>query len=438
MAWEPQPSPTVVSIQEESRVHMSLGSAVAIAAERIVKPVEGMHRAIAKPWFAALGPVGGPVRSLHNVVSSIVYGSIRAGAAAVGGAIDLSSAVDSSSPGATEAVVRGLWGDKLGRHESRMSPAMTIHDHQDRPVVVGPGLDAALPSASSRIVVLVHGLMKTARCWHDKGGAPGLFRALEDNPYLTPLAVNYNTGLSVEANGAELASLLQQLHVHWPRPVESIALVGHSMGGLVVRSACAAASAARHGWVDKASTVVTIGTPHRGAPLEKLVHVAARGLGVAPQTRPLARFLEERSHGIQDLRNGGHRWTDDEVPPNADVHLVAGVITKDPSHPFGAVMGDLLVRPTSGTHSAELDTANSVVFGGVNHLDLLHEPAVLEEVMGWLSPEPDPTDSERRNDSPDGNEVRDAGNDHHDVEELMVGEHSGGKQRPVVDEEGDS
>ena len=65
---------------------------------------------------------------------------------------------------------------------------------------------------------------------------------------------------------------------------------------------------------------------------------------------------------------------------------MAGVITADPAHPFGAVVGDLMVRPASGTRVAGLDPANVAVLGGVHHFDLLHEPAVVDRVMGWLEP----------------------------------------------------
>ena len=50
--------------------------------------------------------------------------------------------------------------------------------------------------------------------------------------------------------------------------------------------------------------VVSLGSPHMGAPLEQAVHYAAHGLHRLPETRPLGRFLRRRSGGIRDLRQG--------------------------------------------------------------------------------------------------------------------------------------
>lgn len=369
---------------------MNLGSAVALVTERIVKPVEGMHRAIAAPWFRALGTLGKPAGLAHDVISRVVYGSIRIGAAALGIGLDARRTGDSPPAGAGQAFVNGLWGDNLGRHESRLGTSMSMRDREGATIPTGAGLAAAFPMATGRLVVLVHGLIKTERCWYGGDTRPGLIGSLEDHPALTPLTVRYNSGLPVATNGVQLASLLEEAHAHWPLPVESIALVGHSMGGLVIRSACAAAVRSGHRWIGDVSDVVTIGSPHRGAPLEKLVHAAAWGLTVAPQTRPLADFINTRSRGIKDLRLGSISLTAETEPGVTPLgishHFVAGVVTSNPAHPVGAVVGDLMVRPASSTRAPALEPANVVVLGGVHHFDLLHSPAVLDHVMDWLAP----------------------------------------------------
>ncbi len=371
---------------------MSVGSMVTLTVERILKPVEGMHRAVAAPWFAALGAVGRPVRVTHDVISRVVYGSIRIGARAVGVGLDTRVAPDSSAADPAQAFVNGLWGDTLGRHEPGVGTSMSIRNRQGVPIPLGPELTAAFPTATDHLVVLVHGLVKTERSWHGTDTNPGLMRALEDDPVLTPVALRYNTGHSVETNGARLASLLEAVHARWPRPVRSVALVGHSMGGLVIRSACAAATHAGHSWIEDVRDVVTIGSPHRGAPLEKFVNAAALALKVTPQTRALADFLDTRSQGIKDLRHGRIGYTVDEEPegharlPHLEHHFVAGVITTNPAHPIGAVVGDLMVRPASSTRAPRLEPTNVAILGGVSHFDLLHEPAVIDQVMAWLAP----------------------------------------------------
>lgn len=376
---------------------MGIGSAVALATERIVEPVEGMHRAIAGRWFAAMGPAGRPVRVAHTTISRLVYGSVRLGATVVGLGLDARVPVEPRTAESIQAFVNGLWGDALGRHEHGLATSMSIRDRHGAPVVIGPEVTAAFPEATGRLVVLVHGLAKTERCWNGAGTEPGLTESLGTEAAFTPVAIRYNTGLPVSVNGARLASLLEDLHSNWSVPIESIALVGHSMGGLVAAGACTAARQVGHRWIGDLTDVVTIGSPHRGAPLEKLAAAAAWCLDVASPTRPLAEFLNRRSQGIKDLRSGTggaadrerHRRGDavGEPAPARSVrhHLIGGVITFDPTHVMGRVVGDLMVRPVSSTRAPGMEPTNVVVLGGVHHFDMLHEPAVIDCVMGWLT-----------------------------------------------------
>ncbi|MEN8114565.1 MAG: hypothetical protein ABFS21_09265, partial [Actinomycetota bacterium] len=217
-----------------------IGSALAYVTERIVSPVEGMHRVIAGRWFGPLGAVGAPVRKAYDGVSSAVYGSVRLGGKVMGVGLDRGITVEQSKTDAAQAFVNGLWGDALGRHGDRMEIQMAIRDTNGAPVIVGPDLAAAFPSATGRLVVLVHGLVETERCWRGTEPEPGLAQALESHSALTPVSIRYNSGLRVSDNGSQLALLLEDVHSAWPVPVESIALVGHSMGGLIARSACEA------------------------------------------------------------------------------------------------------------------------------------------------------------------------------------------------------
>jgi hypothetical protein len=172
------------------------------------------------------------------------------------------------------------------------------------------------------------------------------------------------------------------------------------MGGLTIRSACEAARAADHGWIDDVDDIVTVGAPHQGSPLEKLANVVAWGLGIAPVTRPLAGFVNGRSVGIKDLRFGAiveDDWRgvdpdallrntvgDHSLPSGIEHHFVAAVVTQDPTHPVGMAVGDLVVRPGSGTGGRRLQPRNVAVVGGKHHFDLLHDPGVIDSVLGWL------------------------------------------------------
>ncbi len=394
----PASATTLISPRQEPPI--SFGTAVTLATERLVDPVEGMHRAISGRWFDALGPVARPIRRIHDTICDTTYGVVRLGATALGVGLDLGVHVSTDSRDATQAVVNGLWGDALGRHEARLATAMGIRGRNSQPVAADDALAASFPSATGRLVVLVHGWAETEHCWRGTENGTGLLAALEMDPLHTPLTVRYNSGLRISHNGSLLAGLLEDVCAHWPVEVESISLVGHSMGGLVIRSACTMGAAAGHDWVDRVSDVVTLGTPHGGAPLEKLVNVAAWGLRFAPESRPLADYLDTRSGGLKDLRFGAiaeEDWRDHDadallrntvgdhdLPAGIDHHFVSGVVTADPRHPVGALVGDLIVRTSSGSGGSKLTPTDSVVVGSVNHSRLVDDPIVIDHILRWV------------------------------------------------------
>ncbi len=362
---------------------MSFGSAISLAVERVVEPVEGMHRAIAGRWFAAVGSAGRPVQVVHDTTSAIVYESIRLAGTAVGLGLDATVRLRPATADALQAATNGLWGDRLGRHRDRLSINMSLRDRNGVVIVPGSGSPAEV---TGNLVVLIHGLINTERAWQGTDSSPGLLAALEEHPTLTPLTLRYNTGLPIADNGRMLAQLLEQVHGSWPQPVESVSLVGHSMGGLVARAACLAAMASGDRWIDDVTHVVSLGSPHLGVPLERLVETAARGLAVARATRPLSGFLSRRRRGIKDLQPSAEIYR--ELPASISHHFVAGVFTSDPAHPIGAAMGDLMVRVRSATGGRALRSENVVVIGGVKHSDLTRDAAVVDQVVSWLEPPP--------------------------------------------------
>lgn len=375
---------------------MSLGHGLSFATERIVDPVQGMHRAIARPWFTLLAPLANPVRVATELISGTVYGSVRVGAAAVGAALDAGLGPDHPLDAPTQAFINGVWGDDLRPHEQRLSTSMGIRN-QFGEEVDPHALSTAFPDPANRVVVLVHGLAQTERCWNDTESRQGLVGVLEASPSLTPVTVRYNTGLSIASNGAALASLMEDLVASWPIEVESIGLVGYSMGGLVTRSARAAAMNQGHSWIGLLSDVVTIGAPHTGAPLAQLASAAATALRVAPQTLPLADFLERRSQGIKDLGHGHAaeaQGSDAFGPVDIRDHFIAGVITANPRHPIGVLVGDLMVTRGHDTE-AHFEPANVKTLGGVHHFGLLHDPTVIDLVADWLN-DPDDLEAHRR------------------------------------------
>jgi pimeloyl-ACP methyl ester carboxylesterase len=229
---------------------------------------------------------------------------------------------------------------------------------------------------------------------------------LRDELGFTPVELRYNTGRHISENGLDLADLLERLAANWPVEVEQIALVGHSMGGLVARSACHQAVERGDGWPGLVRHVVSLGSPHMGAPLAQGVHWASAALHALPETRPLAAFLRRRSAGIRDLRQGSLvdlDWRDRdpdalraeacaEVPllEGATHCFVAATVMPDPRHPLSRLVGDYLVLEASASGRSRsrripFEAEHGLVLGGTHHIALLNHPEVYERLRNWLA-----------------------------------------------------
>ena len=157
--------------------------------------------------------------------------------------------------------------------------------------------------------MFVHGLCETEQAWwpsERKQRTHGAFNfggRVRDIGF-TPVYVRYNSGLHISDNGARLSTLLDELVEAWPVPVDEVALIGHSMGGLVARSACHHADRVGAGWVERTRHVFGLGTPHLGAPLERGVNAVAWSLRKVPETRRLAKRAQrpQRRHQGPPLR----------------------------------------------------------------------------------------------------------------------------------------
>jgi pimeloyl-ACP methyl ester carboxylesterase len=308
-------------------------------------------------------------------------------------------------------VIDGLIGDELERRRSVLQEPMSVR--VDGRVVSCERSDvaSAFPSATRRIVVFVHGLMGTEFPWSwweaENGGTYGIRLARDLG--LTPVYVRYNTGRHISENGLSLADLVERLVAVWPTEVDEVAIIGHSMGGLVSRSACYQASAGGHDWVRRVRHVISLGSPHMGAPLAQAVHYAAAGLYQLPETRPLAGLLRRRSGGIRDLRYGSlvdDDWRDcdpdalrakacQEVPllDGATHCFVAATIMRAETHPLSRLIGDLLVlQPSASGRSRArripFEAEYGMHLGPANHLALLNHPEVYARLRDWLAVSP--------------------------------------------------
>jgi len=305
------------------------------------------------------------------------------------------------------AVLNGLVGDYLAREHNGLATELGLYLGGVPVVPTGAGLARAYPEATPRAAVLVHGVMCTETIWRfPQGGDYGT--GLRDELGVTPLYVRYNSGRPIADNGADLARLLQAVCDAYPGGLRELIPIGYSMGGLVVRSACHFAQAQRLPWLQRVQRAIYIGTPHLGAPAERVGRIAARVLRTIPD--PYARLIGElgdlRSAGIKDLGDADLRHEDrasvtgrlslgdprHPVPllPGIRHALVAGALSLNPR--LAALFGDAIVPVRSATArqggalEAPIPPERVRVIPERSHLELAHDPEVYAFIRAYCQP----------------------------------------------------
>jgi len=386
--------------------------------------IRDMHLGIAQRAFRGVGPAARPIQRIHNAVSRGVYGAIAAGTTGVGQIADKALEAErvgngtvlssTHAGGALIGVLNGLRGDSLERSQSALHQPVSVRVNGGTVRADADSLRSAFPNASGRIVVFIHGLMGTEFNWdwgseRDAAGPSGGYgvRLASELGY-TPVYLRYNSGRHISENGRSVAALLDELTRAWPVEVRSVALIGHSMGGLVARSACHYGSQSARLWPGRVNTVVSLGTPHLGAPLEQATHLSSAVLSALPETRMFGSLLRRRSSGIRDLRHGslvdedwrGHDPDALRAAACAEVPLLEGAthcfvsasITGSPRHPLGRLLGDTLVLVPSASGEGRkrripFEDEHGLHVGGAHHLALLNHPEVYERLRKWLGPD---------------------------------------------------
>ncbi len=379
--------------------------------------IRDMHLGIAERAFRKVGVASRPTQVIHDAVSRGAYDAIASGTSLLGRAVD--AAMEQRGIGeeivlsttrrgsALVSALNGLIGDQLERSGSDLHQPPSVRLDGEAVALDSASVAAGFPDATSQLVVFVHGLMGNEFYWDWGGAHPGdtYGARLAGDLGCTPIYVRYNTGLHISENGLSVAALLEELVAAWPVEVQEIALVGHSMGGLVARSACHQASESSHQWTERVRHVVSLGTPHLGAPLEQGAHVAAEALYALPETRMLGGFLRRRSAGIRDLRHGSlvdEDWRGrdpnalraaacKEVPllQGATHFFVSATITRSRHHPLGRLLGDILVLVPSATGQGRsrripFQDEHGHHVSPAHHLALLNHPEVYERLREWL------------------------------------------------------
>lgn len=290
----------------------------------------------------------------------------------------------------TSAIVSGFLGEWLHQRQNPMAFSMGIRHQNEALDTANPKIADARPT----LIVLVHGLTELETIF-DYPGRPGESYATELAARLdaTPLNLHYNSGRPISSNGATFDSLLAELVGNWPVPVERLILIGHSMGGLVTRSACYQANQRSSLWLGKLESCVYIGSPHEGSWLAKAANKSADVLGKAPRDylRAIADFLNVRSPGIHNLAEGNIHPDLEELhqPPLVEGvrhYAVAGLLASQSRHPVNRLFGDALVQEASatGAHQADWKLTGTAVFPRIDHIRLSHHPLVYRQLQEWL------------------------------------------------------
>jgi hypothetical protein len=405
----------------------------------LAETVQGnVYKAVA----ALFGPLGEkfidrtPGSSGVNAMglTGLVHGSVRGVTRLAGGAVNALLAgvrplagAQTSSPQreAMLAALNGVLGDHLLATGNPLAITMSLR-HEGKPLLLEKSaLAQRLPGATPRLLVLVHGLCMNDLQWRSASAEAAAGAHMNDYSHgerlahelgYTPIYLHYNSGLHTSVNGQQLDTLLEQLLRAWPQPVQELTLLTHSMGGLVARSACYHAEQAGHAWLAQLKRLVFLGTPHHGAPLERVGNWVDGVLGSSAVTRPFARIGQLRSAGITDLRHGNVLEADWKgadrferepdarqmlpLPAGVACHTVAattflpgdGVLEPVRQALSRSLVGDGLV-PLDSALGQHADARRCLAFApenqwlahGMNHMALLSRPEVGRQLVRWLA-----------------------------------------------------
>lgn len=383
---------------------------VAEATIGVTNLVEEMQERVVHPPFLPSTPIQHAITS----IAGITYKSIRWSTRLVSGSLDrvagqltpwLGPVKETEKKEVLRAALNGVVGDYL---EETTNPLQVVlqFKYQSKVLFLDKEyLKKSYPKVNGKILLLVHGLCMSAVQWTHRGHNHGT--ALAEALDYTPIYLQYNTGRHISSNGQDFNKALEQLIEYWPIPVEQLAIVAHSMGGLVTRSALYYGQQEQNNWPAKLQQLVFLGTPHHGAPLERMGNYLDGVLEFIPYTKPFARLGKSRSAGITDLRYGNlveEDWQGQDrferqidtrhpvpLPKKIRCYSIAAVVGKLTSIVAPPLVGDGLVPINSAlgksknpSQNLNFKEENTLIIEEATHFDLLNDVNVYQQLKTWL------------------------------------------------------
>lgn len=372
--------------------------------------VEAIHKEIVLRPFASIATT--TVDKLHDVTTGRIYHVIKNIMRFSGGGVARTLRLINNQLQADQQrkqlpeqlkmlvnIINGVMGDHLVMQDNPLAVPMLFYDRY--------GSVHKTTQLSGKVVIMVHGLCMSYHGWH-----PGEDISLGEHivyaqPETTILYLDYNTGRRISENGHSLSNLLETLVENNPH-ITDISLIGHSMGGLVSRSAIFYGKQESKKWLKRVDNYIALGSPHHGAILERISFFMQESLAKVPIAGNLSHLLDLRSAGIIDLRHGSIRdddWQTLEkrmgmlddlrrpapLPSSVNAFLVAASLETMPKKHQRDFVGDGLVSVTSalgehaGEHDLKVPEAHKAIFYGVNHMDIQHHERVRNQIITWLN-----------------------------------------------------
>lgn len=372
--------------------------------------VESMHHRIVHPPLLP----STPIQHLISGIAGITYRNIKWSTRLIGKGIDkslgklsplLGEIKESPKKDILVSILNGILGDYLEMNDNPLAIQMNLRN-QDRTILMDTVSKAKeITNVNGKLLIMVHGSCGNDFQWNQEDHNHGI--ALADKFDKTALFLHYNSGRHISSNGKDFNELLETLFNTWPVPIKEITIIGHSMGGLVMRSAYHYGQLNNEGWIKHCKKMISLGTPHHGAPLERIGNYLDTLLHVIPYTTPISKLGKIRSAGITDLRYGHvveEDWKDRDrfelsgdqrnivpLPEEVECFAIAGITGKTSDKPSILKSGDKMVSLNSalGIHkdiekSLKFKKSNTWISEETTHSELLSNKNVFNQLASWL------------------------------------------------------